>query len=63
MFIRILNSRFIVCLITGHTGGKVNNLLKSFINQLWAIFICRMHFILSIYYLNVYGSNLSLYLH
>ncbi len=28
MCITILNSRFLVCLITSHTGGKVNNLLK-----------------------------------
>jgi hypothetical protein len=34
MCLRILNSRFLVCLITGQTDGKVNKLLKSFRNQL-----------------------------
>jgi len=58
MCIRILNSRFLVCLITGHTGGKVNNLHKSFRNQLWPVFSCHMHLTLTLYYLDVYGTVL-----
>jgi hypothetical protein len=55
MFIRILNSIFFY-LITGHTDGKVNNLLKSFRNQLQPVFSCRKYFTLSLYYLDVYES-------
>jgi hypothetical protein len=50
--------RFFVCLITGHTGGKVNNLLKCLRNRLRALFNCRIHFMLSLYYLDVYDINL-----
>jgi hypothetical protein len=55
MCIRIINTTFFY-LITEHTGGKINNLLKSFRNQLQPVFSCRMYFTLSLYYLDVYGS-------
>jgi hypothetical protein len=51
------NSIYFVYLITGHTSGKVNNLLKSFGNWLWAVFSCRMYFTPSLYYLDVYGHK------
>jgi hypothetical protein len=36
--------RFFVYFITGHIGGKVNSLLKSFRNQLGPVFIsCMSH--------------------
>ena len=59
-FHKSLNSRFLVCLITGHSGGKVNNLLKSFRNQLWAVFSCHVYFTLSLYHVRLFVS-LGLY--
>ncbi len=47
------------CLITCHTGEKVNNLLKSFRNWWWPVFSCHMYFMLSLYYLDVYGTYYS----